>query len=128
MIPVAVFLILLALCLPVHFSQTDGKGGSGGNQGSERDDGVTLQELSEESQEKVNVLISETGEVREIPLEEYIACVVASEMPAEFETEALKAQAVAARTYAAARKAQFPMKEHMYAIPRTARFTVTKRL
>ncbi len=107
MIPVAVFLILLALCLPVHFSQTDGKDGSGRNQGSERDDGVTLQELSEESQEKVNVLISETGEVREIPLEEYIACVVASEMPAEFETEALKAQAVAARTYAAARKAQF---------------------
>ena len=40
-----------------------------------------------------------TGEIISIPLEEYVAGVVAAEMPAEFPTEALKAQAVAARTY-----------------------------
>lgn len=34
-----------------------------------------------------------------MPLEEYVKCVVASEMPALFEIEALKAQAVAARTF-----------------------------
>ncbi|GLB59031.1 stage II sporulation protein D [Cytobacillus sp. NCCP-133] len=34
-----------------------------------------------------------------VPLEDYIAGVVASEMPAEFEEEALKAQALAARTF-----------------------------
>lgn len=34
-----------------------------------------------------------------LPLEEYLYGVVAAEMPASFETEALKAQAVAARTY-----------------------------
>ncbi|TCJ05309.1 stage II sporulation protein D [Cytobacillus praedii] len=34
-----------------------------------------------------------------LPLEEYIVGVVASEMPREFEKEALKAQALAARTY-----------------------------
>lgn len=34
-----------------------------------------------------------------MPLEEYVKCVVASEMPALFEVEALKAQAVAARTF-----------------------------
>lgn len=34
-----------------------------------------------------------------IPIEEYIIGVVAAEMPASFETEALKAQAVASRTY-----------------------------
>ena len=34
-----------------------------------------------------------------IPIEEYIVGVVAAEMPAEFETEALKAQSLAARTY-----------------------------
>jgi len=39
------------------------------------------------------------GEIRVLPLEEYVAGVVAGEMPAEFEPEALKAQAVAARTY-----------------------------
>ncbi len=39
------------------------------------------------------------GRVKNIPLEEYLIGVVAAEMPAEFEIEALKAQAVAARTY-----------------------------
>ncbi len=43
-----------------------------------------------------------TGEyVREMDMEKYIAGVVAAEMPASFEREALKAQSVAARTYAA---------------------------
>ncbi|MCP8617462.1 stage II sporulation protein D [Salirhabdus salicampi] len=37
--------------------------------------------------------------VEDVPLETYVARVVASEMPAEFEKEALKAQALAARTY-----------------------------
>lgn len=37
--------------------------------------------------------------VEKIPLEEYVAGVVASEMPADFEKEALKAQALTARTY-----------------------------
>ncbi|WP_027364363.1 stage II sporulation protein D [Desulfotruncus alcoholivorax] len=40
-----------------------------------------------------------TGEIISIPLEEYVTGVVAAEMPAEFPAEALKAQAVAARTY-----------------------------
>ena len=35
-----------------------------------------------------------------MPLEEYLVGVVAAEMPADFEREALRAQAVAARTYA----------------------------
>lgn len=48
----------------------------------------------------VQVRVSmENGQVRSIPLEEYLIGVVAAEMPAEFEIEALKAQAVAARTY-----------------------------
>ena len=42
---------------------------------------------------------TDTGEVEEVPLEKYVISVVASEMPAEFELEALKAQAIAARTY-----------------------------
>ena len=46
-------------------------------------------------------LLIQTAEgVVEMGLEEYILGVLAAEMPAEFETEALKAQAVAARTYA----------------------------
>ena len=39
------------------------------------------------------------GTIRELPLEEYLLGVLAAEMPAGFPEEALKAQAVAARTY-----------------------------
>ena len=41
----------------------------------------------------------ETGQVEEINIDEYLYGVVASEMPASFELEALKAQATVARTY-----------------------------
>ncbi len=48
----------------------------------------------------INVYMTDTGEVVQMELEEYLQGVVAAEMPAEFELEALKAQAVASRTYA----------------------------
>ncbi len=48
----------------------------------------------------------EDGSIKEIPFEEYIVGVVAAEMPAEFEMEALKAQAVAARSYVLKKMAQ----------------------
>ncbi|CCZ56026.1 sporulation stage II protein D firmicutes [Clostridium sp. CAG:1219] len=49
---------------------------------------------------KMISLILSSGNVISIDLEEYLVGVVASEMPASFNIEALKAQAVAARTYA----------------------------
>lgn len=48
---------------------------------------------------KIKLLHKETGEVEELPLDIYLYGVVSSEMPASFEIEALKAQAVVARTY-----------------------------
>ncbi len=50
-------------------------------------------------QDKVITLIRTNGEVLQINLEEYLVGVVAAEMPASFNSEALKAQAVVARTY-----------------------------
>ena len=47
----------------------------------------------------VNVLHTKTGEVETMPLDEYLYGVVASEMPANFEQEALKTQSIVARTY-----------------------------
>lgn len=52
----------------------------------------------------VRLLDENTNEVTEVSLEDYIVGVVSAEMPASFETEALKAQAVAARTYAMYKK------------------------
>ncbi len=56
----------------------------------------------EEGKEPIKVrLLNETeNTIEEINLEDYIVGVVAAEMPASFNEEALKAQAVAARTYA----------------------------
>lgn len=45
------------------------------------------------------ILVKHGDEQFELPLEEYLVGVLAAEMPASFEPEALKAQAVAARTY-----------------------------
>ena len=48
---------------------------------------------------KIKLLHISTGEVEILDLDEYLIGVVASEMPASFDIEALKAQAVVARTY-----------------------------
>lgn len=47
----------------------------------------------------VRVYLTRTGSVETLPLEQYVTGVLAAEMPANFELEALKAQAIAARTF-----------------------------
>ena len=49
--------------------------------------------------EQVRVYRNDSKKIENIPLEEYVMGVVAGEMPASFELEALKAQAVASRSY-----------------------------
>lgn len=61
---------------------------------------LQYQQETVESDMKIKVYNHKTHEVMELYLEEYLQNVVAAEMPASFEIEALKAQAVAARTYA----------------------------
>ncbi len=51
------------------------------------------------AKEYVTSYLADKNEVKTFPFEEYITCVVAAEMPASFNEEALKAQAVAARSY-----------------------------
>jgi len=55
----------------------------------------------------VRVFRSDLGEVISMPLEDYLVGVVAAEMPASFAPEALKAQAVVARTYTLRRLTAF---------------------
>ena len=47
-----------------------------------------------------------SGNIEKIPFEDYIVGILAGEMPVSFHSEALKAQAVAARTYAMKKMAQ----------------------
>ena len=63
---------------------------------------TTLQSApEEEKKEQMTISVqTEDGNTIQIPLETYVTRVVLGEMPARFEEEALKAQAVVARTYA----------------------------
>ncbi|HEY2494649.1 MAG TPA: stage II sporulation protein D [Paenibacillus sp.] len=54
---------------------------------------------AEAEEPQVSVYLTKTGQIETLPLEEYVTGVIAAEMPADFEFEALKAQAIAARTF-----------------------------
>ena len=47
----------------------------------------------------IKLLHKNTNEVEEVPIDTYLCNVVSAEMPADYEKEALKAQAIVARTY-----------------------------
>lgn len=61
---------------------------------------AVLQNKKEKKEDIFKVYNHQTKEITEMSAEDYIFCVVAAEMPALYEVEALKAQAVAAYTYA----------------------------
>jgi stage II sporulation protein D len=58
------------------------------------------------STDTIKVFVKKTNKIVEMKFEDYIAGVIAAEMPVKFDVEALKAQAVTARTYAAAKMFQ----------------------
>lgn len=66
----------------------------------------------EKEQKTIRVLMSDSGQVEEITIKDYIFGVVSAEMPAEYETEAIKAQAVASYTYALYKSKENSEKEY----------------
>lgn len=72
-------------------------------QNKEQDNNLEAQETQSNYDYKnymsVKLLHSKTNEIETIKLDEYLYHVVSAEMPADFSDEALKAQAVVARTY-----------------------------
>lgn len=61
---------------------------------------ITLNTEGENSKySTIKLLHQATSQIEEVNLEEYLCSVVSAEMPADYELEALKAQAVVARTY-----------------------------
>jgi len=66
---------------------------------------VLIEETKQKEVDTVSVLMAD-GVVKRMVWNDYLTGVVAAEMPAEFEDEALKAQAVVARTYALKRQTE----------------------
>ena len=102
-----IIMIAIIIILPMFivkscsFTSTREKSDKRENQSTNEKQGVNQREWEDEGNNiKICVYIEPEGNIKEIVLEEYVIGVVAAEMPAEFAFEALKAQAVAARTYA----------------------------
>lgn len=66
-----------------------------------------IEDVTFKNTEKIKIYNSKLKKTEEIGFEDYVLGVVASEMPAAFHEEALKAQSVAARTYALSRLEKF---------------------
>ncbi|MCM1990083.1 stage II sporulation protein D [Oceanirhabdus seepicola] len=86
--------------------------GKGGNMVEEREvikESSDKYKVTQREKEEIyiKVYLTKKDVVETIPLEIYLKGVVASEMPAEFKLEALKAQTVAARTYALSHMKQY---------------------
>lgn len=105
LIVLASLLIALTLIIPaVLVLPFSGKHQANGKLGEDLSDTSSVKETtasakSSEPAVEVAVFRSEKKVIEKVPLENYLVGVVAAEMPAEFKEEALKAQALAARTY-----------------------------
>jgi stage II sporulation protein D len=91
-----ILLIPTVLVLPFSGEQTSGELSEEVNTTTEVE---VSSEPSADSSVEVAVFRTAQSQVEKVPLNEYLIGVVAAEMPAEFELEALKAQALTARTY-----------------------------
>ncbi|MDD6023704.1 MAG: stage II sporulation protein D [Oscillospiraceae bacterium] len=96
----AVILLPLLLCgmgMPPTKGLTGGKPVGAQSQDQRYITEFVIHQEMENGEELVTVTVS--GEEREMTMEDYLTGVLMGEMPASFQMEALKAQAVAARTY-----------------------------
>lgn len=91
--------IIVCFILPALLTKQSISSGADINETKEEKQEETKQEYDYQKYGTIKLLHSKTGEVEEVNLDEYLCNVVSSEMPADFELEALKAQAVVARTY-----------------------------
>lgn len=95
----AYILIFLILCfsIPIIFTSTIKTTNANNTENIEEQQ--TVADYDYKQYNTVKLLHTSTNKVEELGLDEYLYGVVSSEMPASFEKEALKAQAVVARTY-----------------------------
>ena len=94
--------IFICFLLPALLTKHDIQANAGGEEESNvNNNEVTAEETTYDYKNygTIKLLHQATGEVEEVELDKYLCNVVSAEMPADYELEALKAQAVVARTY-----------------------------
>ena len=101
---ILIFFLIPAL-LTKRTTSTSSKDESNNQQQISNQEKTENNQTTEENQYNYNkygtitLLHKKTNEIEQINLDEYLCNVVSAEMPASFEQEALKAQAIVARTY-----------------------------
>lgn len=93
--------LILCFLIPVLFTTSfQSKEKKEGNSNTSKVNAITVESTYDYAKYKtVKLLHKATNKIENLPLDEYLYGVVSSEMPASYEKEALKAQAVVARTY-----------------------------
>lgn len=89
-----IFVIILIFTMPIIFTNQFKT-----EEVSSQEEPVVYEKFDYGEYTTIKLLHTGTGEIEEVYLDEYLYGVVASEMPATFDLEALKAQATVARTY-----------------------------
>lgn len=89
------FVVILIFAMPIAFTDKfDTEEVSSDEMEQQQYEKANYGDLS-----KIKLLHSDTGQIEEIEFDTYLYGVVSAEMPASYEMEALRAQAVVARTY-----------------------------
>ena len=102
---VYIILIMLIFCtfaIPIIFTKNAVSGKIANNTKeieSNKVEEVQMIDYDYKQYNTIKLLHSDTGKIEEVPLDTYLLSVVSAEMPANFEQEALNAQALVARTY-----------------------------
>lgn len=107
------------ICIPLAATALSGNLGDAGipRQEQKNTDGGSEKNAKEffsskvKTPSKITVWKENEGKAVRVDFEEYVTCVTASEMPSTFESEALKAQSVAARTFAMAKLEKYEIKK-----------------
>ena len=99
-----IILLFVTFCifvflLPVFFIKKEELKEANVDKNVDSQNEIELEDFDYSKCDTIKLLHTKTGEVDEMPLDEYLLGVVSAEMPANFEEEALKAQAIVARTY-----------------------------
>ena len=95
-------LIFCTFAIPIIFTKNtvSGKIANDTNETTENiTEEIQMIDYDYKQYDTIKLLHVDTGEIEELPLDTYLLGVVSAEMPANFEQEALNAQALVARTY-----------------------------
>ncbi len=99
-----IFFILICFIVPAMLTKRTISTGVEENNSANIQENIAVQNNEEIVYEynkygTINLLHKNTEEIEQVNIDEYLCNVVSAEMPADYEIEALKAQAIVARTY-----------------------------